>query len=74
MIKQKDVLQIAEDIQNIVDQGTSYLDALVHYSEKTGMEIEVLADVVKKSSFLTSKLLDEAEELHLVEKSRRFTT
>lgn len=50
------------------DKNTSYMDAIVLYCEKTGLEVEVAAKLV--SGALKSKLKIEAEELHFLPKSK----
>lgn len=64
------------DIQELVksDNHTTYMDALVHYSEYNDIEIETIADLVKKIPVLKVSLLEEAENLNLVEKSAKLPT
>jgi len=50
------------------------MDALVHYSEYNDIEIETIADLVKKIPVLKLSLLEEAEKLNLVEKSAKLPT
>jgi hypothetical protein len=49
----------------------SYIDAIIHYCDIYGYEIEVIASVVKKSPTIKSKLQYEAEELNFMKKSAR---
>ena len=51
--------------------GCSYIDAIVHYAERNDIEIETLADIIRKNSNLKSKIQDEAEELFLMEKTSK---
>jgi hypothetical protein len=50
------------------DKNTSYMDAIVLYCEKTGLEVEVAAKLI--SGALKSKLKIEAEELHFLPKPK----
>jgi len=71
-----DVERFILDIQELVkgDNHTTYMDALVHYSEYNDIEIETIADLVKKIPVLKVSLLEEAEKLNLVEKSAKLPT
>ncbi len=57
---------IIEDI--VEDKNVSYMEAICHYCDQTGLEIEVAAKLV--SSALKSKIRVEAECLNLVEKNK----
>ena len=48
--------------------GVNYIDALVEYARKNDLEIEAVADIVKKSSILKEKIKSEAVKLRLVQK------
>lgn len=48
--------------------GVNYIDALVEYARKNDLEIEAVADIVKKSSILKEKLRSEAVKLRMVQK------
>ena len=58
-------IAISEQIAN----GVPYIDALVDYATKNNLEIESVADVIKKSSILKEKIRTEAVELKMVKKS-----
>ena len=58
-------LAISEQIKS----GVPYIEALVSYAEKHNLEIESLADVIKKSSILKEKIRAEAIDLRMVKKS-----
>ena len=58
-------IAISEQIAN----GVPYIDALVDYVTKNNLEIESVADVIKKSSILKEKIRTEAVELKMVKKS-----
>lgn len=48
---------------------TSFLDAAVHYAEKNNMEIESVADMIRKIPIIKSYIQEEAQELNLIEKT-----
>lgn len=58
--------KIHHDISYMISSGVSYIDALIEYSEKNNLEIEVVASVVKKSTILREKVKDEAVILRMV--------
>ncbi len=61
-----------KEIQRLTrNSDTSYMDAIVYYAETYDIEIETVAELVKKIPVLKSHLLDEAEILNLVEKSAK---
>ncbi len=60
--------KIHHEISKHISAGVPYIDALVHYSEKNGIEIESIAQIVKKSSILKEKIRTEAVTLKMVKK------
>ena len=59
--------EIHKEISKLVNKGVSYIDALVHYAEDHDLEIEVLGEIIRRSSIIKSKVRDDAEKLNLVE-------
>ena len=55
----------------VATQGISYLDAILHYSEKSKIELEVLAEIISKDAQLKAALQVEAEDLHFLKKIDR---
>ena len=61
-----------QEIENLVrDKKLEYIDAIVHYSERSGLEIEFIASIIKKDPVMKSKLQFEAENLNYMKKSAR---
>lgn len=60
--------KVHHEIQGMIANGVSYIDALVEYAKRNDLEIEAVADIVKKSSILKEKLRSEAVKLKMVEK------
>jgi len=53
-------------ISDQIKSGIPYIDALINYAEKNNLEIESVADVIKKSSILKEKIRTEAVDLRMV--------
>lgn len=66
-----DIKDIEKDIGTLVRNGSSYIDALIHYSEKHNIELEALASAVKKNANLKAILQEEAESLHYLPKNQK---
>ena len=62
---------ILREISKYVNDEVTYIDALVHYSDVHGIEIEVLGDIVRRSQIMKAKVHEDAEKLNLVEKTKR---
>jgi hypothetical protein len=58
--------KIHHEISHMIASGIPYIEALVEYSEKNNIEIEVVASVVKKSAVLREKVKSEAINLRMV--------
>ena len=58
--------KIHHEISYMITSGIPYIEALVEYSEKNNLEIEVVASVVKKSAVLREKVKSEAVNLRMV--------
>ena len=70
-----DVEEFVTEIRRLVkNSDTTYMDALVYYAETNDIEIETVADIVKKIPTIQVGLLEEAEEMNLVEKSAKLPT
>ena len=48
-----------------------YIDAVIYYAEKYGLEVEVVGEIIRRSPVLKAKIYKEAEELNMVEKLTR---
>ena len=60
--------RIMNDIASYIALGVPYIDAVVEYAEKNGLEIEVVGEIIRKSPLLKANIYKEAEELNMVEK------
>lgn len=62
--------QFATDIESMRRNGNlEYVDAIVTWCEKNGVEVEYAASIVKKDPVLRSKLQMEAEDMNIVKKT-----
>ena len=60
--------KIHHEISQQISRGVPYIDALVDFAEKNNIEIETVAQIVKKSSILIEKVKSEAVKLRMVKK------
>jgi len=60
--------RIMSEIASYISDGVPYIDAVVEYAEKNGLEIEVVGQIIRKSPLLKANIYKEAEELNMVEK------
>lgn len=64
--------KLIREIEHIViDCGTDYIDAIVHYCQKNDIEVETVASIVKSSGKLKSRLQAEGEQLNFLPRSAR---
>lgn len=66
--------KIHHDIRYMLQTGVGYVDALVEYARKNNLEIEAVADIVKKSSILKEKVRQEATKMKMVQKNEHDIT
>jgi len=53
------------------DGQLEYVDAIVSWCEKNGVEVEYAASIIKKDPVLRSKLQVEAEDKNIVKKTAK---
>jgi hypothetical protein len=64
--------QFATDIESMRRNGhLEYVDAVVSWCEKNGVEVEYAASIIKKDPVLKSKLQVEAEDMNIVKKTAK---
>jgi len=49
----------------------NYMEAVLDYAQKNDIEIEALADIIRKNPNLKSRIQDEAEDLFMMEKTAK---
>lgn len=55
-----------KEVDKIVAGGADYLDAVVTWCDRNGVEIEFAASMVKGNSGSKAKMLDAAKRLHFI--------
>lgn len=56
-------------IEKKLSLGSSYIDALVEYAKERDLEIETVAEIVKKSSIIKEKVRMEARTKRLLKET-----
>ncbi len=60
--------RIMIDIAKHIEAGVPYIDAVVEYAATNELEIEVIGEIIRKSTVLKANIYREAEELNMIEK------
>ena len=68
MITPRTPERVHHEISDMLSKGVPYIDALVEYAKKNDLEIEAVADIVKKSSILKEKVRSEASRMRLIKR------
>jgi hypothetical protein len=55
----------------VAEKKVSYMDAVLLFCEKTGVEIETAASIIRSSPKLKYKIQEDAEQLNYLPKTRR---
>ena len=66
MIKTRTPDSIHQEISHMLSNGVTYIDAIVEYAKKNDLEIETVAEIVKRSSVIKEKIRAEALKMKLV--------
>ena len=68
----KSVKDFQEEIDKLVKgKGMEYIDAVVYFCEKNGVDIETAASLIKNNSKLKASIQDEAEQLNYLPKTQK---
>jgi hypothetical protein len=68
MLSPKTPEKIHHEISDMLSKGVSYIDALIEYAKRNDLEIESIADIVKKSPILKEKVRTEAQNINMIKK------
>jgi hypothetical protein len=60
-----------KEVEKIVAGGADYLDAVIHWCERNGIEIEFAASLIKGNSTSKAKMLDTAKKLNFIDSSKK---
>jgi hypothetical protein len=55
----------------VVEKNIDFFEAVMHYCETKGIEVETAASLIKQSTTLKAKIQFEAENLNLLKKTAR---
>lgn len=58
---------ILKEVEQYTNNEVTLIDALVHFSEKHDIEIELIGEIVRRSVVLKAKVRNDAERLNLLE-------
>lgn len=58
---------ILREVEQYTNKDVSLIDALVFFSEKHNVEIELIGEIIRRSVVLKAKVRDDAERLNLIE-------
>ena len=72
-------LSVSSNVENFIneihrlvnDHNLDVMDAVIHYCEKTGVEIETAAAIIRSNPRIKSRLQSEAEDLNFLPKKAR---
>lgn len=62
------------EIADKLAKGATYIDALIEYAKENELEIETVANIVKKSSIMKEKIRSEAVAMRMVKKEQNDVT
>ena len=67
-----DISKIHQNIEDLVQShDINYIDAVIHYCEQNEYDIEAIGNIIALDLNLTSKIEEEAENLHFIKKIAR---
>lgn len=66
MIKTRTPEVIHQEISHMLSNGVTYIDAIVEYAKKNDLEIETVANIIKRSSVMKEKIREEAVKAKMV--------
>jgi predicted aldo/keto reductase-like oxidoreductase len=66
MIKTRTPDSIHQEISHMLSNGVTYIDAIIEYAKKNELEIETVAEIVRRSSVIKEKIREEALKMKLV--------
>jgi hypothetical protein len=68
----KSVKDFQDEIDRLVKlKGMDYIEAVVHFCEETGLEIESAASLIRSSAKMKAHIQNEAENLNYLPKSAK---
>lgn len=74
ILEQQNPERIHFAIEKKLKYGASYIDALIEYASENNIEIETVAEIVKKSTVIKEKVRSEAKEKRLLKNNEPSTS
>ena len=72
MVDQETKIEILiREIHKATEKGVPFVDAVVEYCEEKEIEPETMGELIRDIPYLKSKILNEAQELRLVERTSK---
>ena len=66
------IVEFSKEIEDLVKhKKMEYIDAVVYFCEKTGVDIETAASLIKSNAKLKALIQDEAEHLNYLPKTQK---
>lgn len=70
-MKKLDAEAFLREVEGFISPETTYIDALIQYAQTKGIEVEVVAEIVKKHQVVKARLQRDAERLNLMTEKTR---
>jgi len=68
----KPIHEFIKEIDDLVKTAKiDYIDAVIYYCDKNGIEIETAASLIKSSSKIKAKIQNEAEEMNYLPRTAK---
>jgi hypothetical protein len=64
-----DLVKFHTEVDLLCEKGVDYLDAVIHWCEKNGIDIETIVPVIKKDQGIKGRLLNSAEDRNFIKKT-----
>lgn len=66
------IVEFSKEIEKlVVDKKMEYIDAVIYFCEKNGVDIETAASLIKNNSKLKASIQEEAEQLNYLPKTHK---
>lgn len=66
------IVEFSKEIETLVrEKKMEYIDAVVYFCDKNGVDIETAASLIKNNSKLKASIQEEAEQLNYLPKTQK---
>lgn len=66
-----DTVKFSNEINILCENGFSCMEAILHWCEKNQIEMESIVPFIKKDTSLKSRLVADADSLHMMKKTTK---